>query len=105
MDRVEQVIKHLEKQKISINRIIEKLEVDRGFFYSWRKSTKTKRRNEMAEKIIELFQEHFQEGWEDDQPEVSDQEKYIALLEQTVEDLRRDKERCNEIIDLLKAKK
>lgn len=105
MDKVEQVIERLTEAGVSINEIVEKLQIERGNFYSWRKSTKQERREEMAEKIIGLFPEMFPDGWENEGEPENDQSKYVRLLEETVQELRKDKETLNRMIEILAAQK
>lgn len=114
MNTADLAIRRLTDAGISVNEIIEKLKIERGMFYSWRRSVKASRREEMAEKIIELFPKYFQEGWEsevyeneiamDDENEFA-QKRYIRLLEDTVRELRKDKDRLEKIIDILSSKK
>lgn len=71
--------------------VIEALGIGRGMFNSWRASTKESRRRELAKKIAELYPEVFGK-----QPAIANgksvEEKYIAMLEKSVEELKAERD-------------
>ncbi len=100
---IEENLNHLTNKKgITIVEIRERLGLDHGAFYSWRRSTKKARREELAEQIFNAFKEDFEKDWENESnPEATKtdnqvEKKYIKLLEKNIEEIREDRDKMRE---------
>jgi DNA-binding transcriptional MerR regulator len=95
---IEKVINHLNGKGVSIVEIREALGLEHGAFYSWRRSTKKSRQEDLAQKITDAFKSQFAEGISDkDEPKQTEsdekiKEKYIAMLEETVKELKEERD-------------
>jgi len=89
---LEGLIEHLKAQKITAIQIAQKLGVERGEFYSWRTSVKPERREALAKAIKEAYPEIAEMGKRAD----SEDGKYLALLEKTLEECRDENRRLKE---------
>jgi hypothetical protein len=77
------------KQRVSIQTVIARLELNRGYFNSWRRSTKPERREDLEKMIKKAFPEYFtEEGVE----KVRESSEYVKLLERTIEELRGERD-------------
>lgn len=99
MNEIERVISLLGEKGISVTDIRNRLNITHGNFYSWRRSVKQVRRDELAEKIKEAFSEfQFGNSETDDQMESTSAKqetittKYIKMLEETNESLKRERD-------------
>ena len=96
------MIAHLtETHEVPVGEIVEALEIPRERFYSWRRSTKFEKRDDMAEKIISKFPGYFPEGW-DDKGEEGEAWR-IKILQEQVDELRKDKAELYLIIQDLRS--
>lgn len=99
---IEANLNHLTNKKgITIVEIREKLGLDHGAFYSWRRSTKKARREELAEQIFNAFKADFEDlENEDNQEENTNssqtERKYIKLLEKNIAEIREDRDKMRE---------
>jgi hypothetical protein len=54
---IENLIEYMKGKGVSIQAIVDKINIDRNYFNSWRKSTKKARRDELKELIMKAFPE------------------------------------------------
>lgn len=104
--QIDETVERLTQSGITINQIVDALQVQRGMFYSWKRSEKLERLEQMRDKIKEAFPDYFKDGWENEVRANDDTEqKYQRHLEETVRDLRKDKERLMQIIEKITDQK
>jgi DNA-binding transcriptional MerR regulator len=101
MEKIDRVIQHLKEAGVNVNEMVDALEIPRGIFYSWRKSTKLEKRDDMAEKLTNRFKQFFPDGWEIEDVQ-STEAKYIALLESQITELKKDKQELYKVIEDLR---
>jgi hypothetical protein len=101
---------------LQVNDLVKALDIERSYYYSWRRSTKRDRRNELSKRLVALFSEHFSDGQIPSQAyngvhpgepvaersaSLVSERKYIELLEKTVEDLRSERDRLRQEVETL----
>lgn len=91
---IEEVISYLTGERnLRLKDLENKAETNRGFFNSWRKSTKPARRKELAAILVNGFPEHFPDGKmikDAPQNDADIQTRYIAALEKHVASLEKE---------------
>lgn len=97
---VEQTIDYLKNKKgVKLNDMMKALNVDRGNFLSWRRSSNQARREDMAKKLREAFSELFEDAKED----VGIEKKYLDLLEKNLAEVSAERDELKkEVKRLLK---
>lgn len=110
-DKSQQVIDYLTGPiGLKVHDLVEKLGIERSAFYSWRRSVNDHRRNDLANKLMDLYAEHFPDGKIPGGTPSNDansiREKYIQMLEENLKELREERDRLrDENLQLLKEVK
>lgn len=89
---LETAIEYLAGRDVTIQKIVEKMGIDRNKFNSWRRSTKPGKKIALYEELRGLFPELENAINTDEENKGSLREKYTQLLENNIEELKRERD-------------